>query len=190
VWLAVHAEQNIVQLVLVYWGEALEEAMKGLTLVVAAAAFVAVVAQANAASFPVSGRDPALTGNDAVKRVAVRVYVHHGHRYCFYFSGWHGPGWYRCGFAWRRGLGWGGAYGWNAWTYGPYEHRHHPHSGSRTHIGVQRQGQATTTEHTRGGMTKSGTHSSGETTGAASHNNHSSTKRGARISGGDEHNKK
>ena len=23
--------------------------------------------------------------------------------YCFYEDGWHGPGWYMCGYAWRRG---------------------------------------------------------------------------------------
>jgi hypothetical protein len=38
------------------------------------------------------------------------LYVVRGRRYCFYFDGWHGPGWYRCGFAWRQGLGWGGVY--------------------------------------------------------------------------------
>ena len=37
-----------------------------------------------------------------------QVFVYRGRAYCFYPSGWHGPGWYRCGFAWRRGLGWGG----------------------------------------------------------------------------------
>ena len=29
-------------------------------------------------------------------------------QYCFYEDGWHGPGWYVCGNAWRRGYGWGG----------------------------------------------------------------------------------
>jgi hypothetical protein len=63
-------------------------------------------------------------------RIVVRRW--RGHRYCFYFNGWRGPGWYRCGWAWRRGLGWGGVYGWNGWYYGPayrrwgrhYRHRH------------------------------------------------------------------
>ena len=31
-----------------------------------------------------------------------------GRRYCFYSSGWHGPGWYWCGYSFRRGFGWGG----------------------------------------------------------------------------------
>ena len=39
-----------------------------------------------------------------------------GHRYCWYFDGWRGPGWYWCGYRWRRGLGWGGGEGWHGWS--------------------------------------------------------------------------
>ena len=98
--------------------------MRPLTLAVAAGALL-VATQANAGSFPVNTMTGIETG--LVDQVAVRVYVHEGRRYCFYFDGWHGPGWYRCGFAWRRGIGWGGVYGWNSWTYGPWERRHHRH---------------------------------------------------------------
>jgi hypothetical protein len=28
-----------------------------------------------------------------------------GQNYCWYFNGWHGPGYYWCGYAWRRGSG-------------------------------------------------------------------------------------
>ena len=38
-----------------------------------------------------------------------------GHRYCWYYNGWRGPGWYRCGFHLRRGFGWGGPAGWHGW---------------------------------------------------------------------------
>src|SRR5262249_33455290 len=38
-----------------------------------------------------------------------------GHRYCWYNTGWKRAGWYRCGFNWRRGLGWGGPAGWHGW---------------------------------------------------------------------------
>jgi hypothetical protein len=101
--------------------------MRALTLAVAAGALL-VATQANAGSFPVNRLVGAETG--LVDQVAVRVFVHEGRRYCFYFDGWHGPGWYRCGFAWRSGLGWGGVYGWNSWTYGPWERRHgHGHWG-------------------------------------------------------------
>jgi hypothetical protein len=106
--------------------------MRRLTLAVAAGALL-VATQANAGSFPVNKLTGAETG--LVDQVAVRVYVHEGRRYCFYFDGWHGPGWYRCGFAWRRGIGWGGVYGWNSWTYGPYERRHHHGNWDGRHRG-------------------------------------------------------
>ena len=113
--------------------------MRALTLAVAAGALL-VATQANAGSFPVNNLNGIETG--LVDTVAVRVYVHEGRRYCFYFDGWHGPGWYRCGFAWREGIGWGGVYGWNSWSYGPYERRHHQHGNWQDHrrgdrIGVE-----------------------------------------------------
>jgi len=107
--------------------------MRSLSLAIAAGALL-VATQANAGSFPVNKLTDA-NGNGLVDHVAVRVYVHEGNRYCFYFNGWHGPGWYRCGYAFRRGLGWGGVYGWNSWNYGPYERRYGGrHNGER--IGV------------------------------------------------------
>lgn len=36
-------------------------------------------------------------------------------RHCWYWDGWHGPGWYWCGYNLRRGYGWGGPAGWNRW---------------------------------------------------------------------------
>src|SRR4051812_38303735 len=59
--------------------------------------------------------------SNIIERVA--VYVVEGSRYCFYFDGWHGAGWYRCGYAFRRGHGWGGVYGWQGWEYGPAARR-------------------------------------------------------------------
>ncbi|WP_305953006.1 hypothetical protein [Beijerinckia mobilis] len=38
-----------------------------------------------------------------------------GRNYCWYPGGWQGPGWYWCGYAWRRGIGWGGPRGWRGW---------------------------------------------------------------------------
>ena len=35
--------------------------------------------------------------------------------YCWYGDGWNGAGWYQCGYAKRRGYGWGGPYGWHGW---------------------------------------------------------------------------
>ena len=46
-------------------------------------------------------------------------FVYAGRTYCWYPTGWRGPGYYWCGYAWRRGFGWGGPVGWNGWTAGP-----------------------------------------------------------------------
>src|SRR6476619_7301611 len=121
--------------------------MRSLSLAIAAGALL-VATQANAGSFPVNKLTDA-NGNGLVDHVAVRVYVHEGQRYCFYFNGWHGPGWYRCGFANRRGLGWGGVYGWNDWSYGPYERRFgRVHQGQRFDVerGSHRMGGSIDTE--------------------------------------------
>lgn len=69
-----------------------------------------------------AGLKPALDATDTIQKAA--VFIIEGNRYCFYFNGWHGPGWYRCGFSWRRNLGWGGEYGWQSWSYGPAERRY------------------------------------------------------------------
>ena len=51
-----------------------------------------------------------------------------GRDYCWYEFAWRGPGWYRCGYQWRRDLGWGGHDGWLGWY--PYpRHHHYPHWG-------------------------------------------------------------
>ena len=41
-----------------------------------------------------------------------------GRDYCWYDDGWHGPGFYWCGYAFRTGFGWGGGYGWHGWRGG------------------------------------------------------------------------
>jgi len=43
-----------------------------------------------------------------------------GRNYCWYDGGWHGPGYYWCGYAFRRGFGWGGPVGWHGWSRGGY----------------------------------------------------------------------
>jgi hypothetical protein len=42
----------------------------------------------------------------------VQLFLFGGHGYCWYLDGWNGPGWYWCGYASRRGFGWGGPEGW------------------------------------------------------------------------------
>ncbi|MGH6776404.1 MAG: hypothetical protein ACRECL_00110 [Bradyrhizobium sp.] len=53
--------------------------------------------------------------------------------YCFYLNGWHGPGWYWCGYASRRGLGWGGPRGWHGWHHGGPGPRGPMHRGPMRH---------------------------------------------------------
>jgi hypothetical protein len=52
--------------------------------------------------------------------------------YCWYGDGWNGAGWYQCGYATRRGYGWGGPMGWHGW--GMRMGRHHM-GGWRHHMG-------------------------------------------------------
>ena len=98
-------------------------------IVTAAALLAAVPTGASALTLPGGGGvAPAIDAIDMTEQA--QFYVYSGRRYCFYPEGWHGPGWYRCGFAWRRGLGWGGVYGWNNWRHGAYERRYGVTTGS------------------------------------------------------------
>src|SRR3981081_2721806 len=52
----------------------------------------------------------------AVDGIAIAEDVQYGwqgRRYCFYDDGWHGAGWYRCGYRLRVGFGWGGPGRWD-----------------------------------------------------------------------------
>jgi hypothetical protein len=69
---------------------------------------------ASAQAMPVSGQ----LGADAVNLNAIEKtqFMFGGRNYCFYVDGWHGPGRYWCGYAYRRGFGWGAArVAWLAW---------------------------------------------------------------------------
>ena len=94
---------------------------KSLFAYTAAAAICVAVNTAQAMPVTSGALRDAADATDMMEKTA--IYVVEGRRYCFYFSGWHGPGWYRCGYAFRRGLGWGGVYGWQGWEYGPAARR-------------------------------------------------------------------
>jgi hypothetical protein len=94
-----------------------------------------------------AGVKPALDATDVIQKAA--VYIVEGRRYCFYFDGWHGAGWYRCGFAHRRNLGWGGEYGWQGWNYGPAEKRY-GHGGTTVREGTTVRSKSTVREKTEG----------------------------------------
>ncbi len=70
---------------------------------------------ASAAAIPVGNLAPVVSDGLPVQDTQ---YFFGGRNYCFYPDGWHGPGWYWCGYAYRRGFGWGGGSGWHGWQGG------------------------------------------------------------------------
>ena len=111
-----------------------------LALALAAAIGGGVVLAGPARAAPAGGLAPLGTAAGDINAVEQAQYVYRGRRYCWYINGWRGPGWYRCGYALRRGLGWGGVAGWRGWYYGRgrYYHRrrywhHRAWRGGRWH---------------------------------------------------------
>src|SRR5262249_22553084 len=85
-----------------------------------------------------SGIDAALQISSMLDQVA---YQWAGREYCFYDDGWHGPGWYWCGYRLRSGFGWGGPTGWHGWrTEGAIRERGRIGVEERGRIGVERRG--------------------------------------------------
>lgn len=78
---------------------------------IAAAAF----AYGKADAMPLGGIGQAADSLSAVEKTQ---FVYLGRNYCWYPDGWHGPGFYWCGYAWRSGFGWGGPLGWRGWRHG------------------------------------------------------------------------
>ena len=86
--------------------------------------FAVAIAAATASVF-VGASASAMPFNRGVGEAADRVsavektqFVYLGRNYCWYPDGWHGPGFYWCGYAWRSGFGWGGPIGWRGWYHG------------------------------------------------------------------------
>jgi hypothetical protein len=86
-------------------------------VVIAIAAALAVASSAinRADAMPIGDPSGVRTSIDHLKIIDRAQYTWRGRQYCWYGNGWNGPGWYRCGHAWRRGYGWGGPYGWRGW---------------------------------------------------------------------------
>lgn len=49
---------------------------------------------------------------------ATAPFIFGGRHYCWAPDGWHGPGWYWCGYEHRHGYGWGGGEGFHGWHHG------------------------------------------------------------------------
>jgi hypothetical protein len=102
---------------------------------VAASALVALPAAAQT-SFSATSAIPApaiYIAGDAAPSLQSVQYIWGGRNYCWYLDGWHGPGWYWCGYRLRRGFGWGGPEGFRGWGRGGGGHYHggggHYHGG-------------------------------------------------------------
>jgi hypothetical protein len=109
----------------------------GLLALLASTALIST--RADAAPMPgTSGIIAALDQLSVVENA--QVFYFGGRRYCWYDGGWNGPGWYWCGYPWRRGFGWGGPRGWQGWHWGGWGprrgvviHRHHRHHHHHHH---------------------------------------------------------
>jgi hypothetical protein len=77
-----------------------------------AAMAAAVLAFGKAEAMPLGGLGQAADNLSAVEKTQ---FYYLGRDYCWYPDGWHGPGFYWCGYAWRSGFGWGGPIGWRGW---------------------------------------------------------------------------
>lgn len=136
----------------------------------AAAIFAGLIGSAQAA--PVSQFDRLKGVGDELSQVEKSQYVYGGRRYCFYPDGWRGPGFYWCGYRWRRGLGWGGPSGWRGWDgpgariyvapRGPRSGRDFDRGGSRFNRDVDRGGRQ---EFRGSGENRSGAGSGGPNRG-------------------------
>jgi hypothetical protein len=83
--------------------------------ILALAAIATGVLAGNADAMPLGGLGQAA---DRVSAVEQTQYFYAGRNYCWYPDGWHGPGFYWCGYAFRPGFGWGGPIGWRGWSHG------------------------------------------------------------------------
>ncbi|ABE62968.1 hypothetical protein Nham_2175 [Nitrobacter hamburgensis X14] len=114
------------------------------------AALLATPASALPASGPTSMPSPS-----AIQPVQ---FFYGGRNYCWYDNGWRGPGFYWCGYAFRRGMGWGGGAGWHGWHRGGQHFGGH-RGGPRP--GIHRGGPGRSGMHHGGGRGHGGGHHGG-----------------------------
>lgn len=112
-----------------------------------------------------------------------QVFVYDGARYCFYFDGWHGAGWYRCGYRLRTGLGWGGEYGFRGWRHSGWERRGHRHGGGDVNIRIRSGDGRDGRDGNRSGMRRGGDND-GNRSGMRRGGNDGGNRSGMQNSGG------
>jgi hypothetical protein len=98
--------------------EVVEMKRFGLVLAMGAALGAGSLAVGTAQGMPLNGLSADAANASAI--IKTQFYIFGGRHYCFYIDGWRGPGWYWCGYAQRRGFGWGGPRGWHGWGGGGY----------------------------------------------------------------------
>lgn len=85
------------------------------TLIALTATTMLVGPRSEATAFPAAdGLRAAIASVPLAEQIQFRW---NGREHCWYDRGWHGPGWYWCGYENRRGLGWGGPRGWRNWRH-------------------------------------------------------------------------
>jgi hypothetical protein len=104
--------------------------------IAAATAFVAgaPIMGASVGAAPIVAPEAIRAATDSMNVVESVQFIWAGRDYCWYDDGWHGPGWYWCGYAFNSGYGWGGGYGWHGFRGG--------HRGGRVGVRGSRVGGA------------------------------------------------
>jgi hypothetical protein len=123
------------------------------------------LATAGAAVISPHGMGVAAQQQAVIDRVQYRW---EGRQYCWYPDGWHGPGFYRCGYRLRVGQGWGGPAGWNGWRARERERfgvEERGTRGRRGTMGIEERGRSTTEGRARVGTEPSGRMGTEGTTG-------------------------
>jgi hypothetical protein len=106
-------------------------------IVAAVVVGAALPIMAEAAPISRDGIDSAVQSQSMIDEVQYRLA---GREYCFYDDGWHGPGWYWCGYRLRSGYGWGGPTGWHGWREGAIRERGRIGVEERGRVGVEERG--------------------------------------------------
>jgi len=88
--------------------------MRRSTTAIALVAAILSLAGAADAGVATTGPSTAAEGLNVVDQVQ---FVFGGRQHCWYEDGWHGPGWYWCGYRLRHGRGWAGGEGFRGWKH-------------------------------------------------------------------------